>query len=116
MTERDFQKLVLVDLRANDFLVAHFGSSVKIVRRPGGEYATIPDLDARGFPDVVALRDDVGLALELKGEKTRVRPEQLIWIAAFRDAGFMARIVRPVDWADLRKEIGMSKWGGWINV
>jgi hypothetical protein len=52
-----------------------------------------------GFPDLIALRRDRGLALELKSQHGRLRPGQQGWVDAF-DAvpGFCARIVRPSDW------------------
>lgn len=53
-----------------------------------------------GFPDIIALRDGRGLALELKSEHGYVPPKQRAWIAAF-DAvpGFEGAVVRPSDWA-----------------
>lgn len=97
MKEKDFQKQVLIDLRTAGWRVSHFGNTVKIVRR-GDTYIPVPDPDGRGFPDIIALKGSRGLALELKGLKTPIRPEQAEWIAAFREAGFEGHIVRPADW------------------
>jgi hypothetical protein len=53
-----------------------------------------------GFPDIIALRDGRGLALECKSQHGHVRASQRSWVLAF-DAvpGFDAAIVRPSDWA-----------------
>lgn len=56
-----------------------------------------------GFPDLIALRNGRGLALECKSQHDRTprerRERQQAWIAAF-DAipGFIGRVVRPSDW------------------
>lgn len=53
-----------------------------------------------GFPDIIALRLDRGLALECKTEHARpARPEQRAWLDGFaRIPGFVAREIRPSDW------------------
>lgn len=58
-----------------------------------------------GFPDIIALRRDRGLALECKGQHGRTRPGQAEWIAGFNAIpGFHAAIVRPSDWPWILKE------------
>jgi hypothetical protein len=52
-----------------------------------------------GFPDIIALRRDRGLALECKSQHGDVKRPQREWIAGF-DAipGFLGAVVRPSDW------------------
>lgn len=53
----------------------------------------------KGFPDIVAIRDGHGLALECKSQHGRVPPEQANWILAFSTIpGFIAAVIRPSDW------------------
>jgi len=55
-----------------------------------------------GWPDLVCIKDGKMLALELKTERGRVRPEQEVWIAELGQVpGVEARIVRPSEWDDL---------------
>lgn len=57
---------------------------------------------AYGFPDVICLRDTRCLALEMKTNRGRVRPEQVAWIEAFgRVPGVTAGIIRPRDYDDV---------------
>jgi hypothetical protein len=52
-----------------------------------------------GFPDIIALRDGRGLALEVKSQHGDVKPRQRAWVAQFdKVPGFMAAVVRPSDW------------------
>ncbi len=58
-----------------------------------------------GFPDLLLLRRDRALALELKSERGRVTSAQVSWIAALNAAGIEARIVRPGDWDQLLERL-----------
>lgn len=57
----------------------------------------------KGWPDEVWVREETDLWLpellvaELKGETTRVNPEQLRWLAALRSCGIEAYLWRPSD-------------------
>lgn len=97
MTEREFQREVINHLKAAGWRVAHFGNTVKFVPNKGGGYKVIGDPDAKGFPDIIAVKGGRIIALELKGEKTRIQPEQALWIADLRAAGVEAYIWRPDD-------------------
>lgn len=55
----------------------------------------------RGFPDLVLVRGDKLLFLELKSEKGRVSPAQSHWIDCLHDAGQLAMVFRPHDWDTL---------------
>lgn len=93
MKEAEFQRSVMQALRLMGWRFAHFHDSRRQVR-PG---VFVGDKDAKGFPDIFAVKGSRALALELKGEKTRISEEQLVWIALLRDAGIEAHIWRPGD-------------------
>lgn len=50
-----------------------------------------------GFPDLVLVRDDRMLLVELKTSQGRLSPAQVVWMRALSDAGADVRIWRPVD-------------------
>lgn len=79
---------------------AHFGNTVKIVKRKDG-YKTIPDKNATGFPDLIMVREDRFLAVELKGKSGILSEEQYEWLQALQKIGDKAievYIWRPNDW------------------
>jgi Holliday junction resolvase len=83
-TERAFQRQVCDLLKLYGWWVSYHWSSLH---------------SPRGWPDVFALKGGRALALELKTERGRVRPEQVEWIAALNEIpGITARVCRPSDW------------------
>ena len=61
--------------------------------------------DAKGFCDLILLRNGQGLAIELKREKKLLEPEQIAWLHAFDLVqGFEAYTWRPSDWLSGRIE------------
>lgn len=113
MKEAELQKLVLHQARLDGWNVAHFGNSVKFVRR-GAKYITVPDRDAAGFLDLVMVREERLIFAELKSEKGRITDAQALWLADLRRVAQMTDNVfddnswpiirvyvwRPPDWLD----------------
>lgn len=62
-----------------------------------------------GWPDLVLCRPPEILFLELKAEKTRVRPEQLEWIEALTACGLEAGIFRPTDFDELHARLARGR-------
>ena len=56
--------------------------------------------DGVGWPDIIALRRDRGLAIELKSPTGKLAIEQVDWLRAFKAAGFEAYEWRPEQWYD----------------
>lgn len=59
-----------------------------------------------GLPDLMAVRDGVFLALEVKGPKGRTTKVQEKWLREIHEAGGVAAVVRCVD--DVKEVIGKS--------
>jgi Holliday junction resolvase len=100
MAEADWQRLVIQALRALGWRVAHF-QGVHVTRKNGHSYHATPvQADGAGFPDLIAVRGDRMLALELKREKGgKISQAQVEWIAAMSAIpGVQAGVYRPSDW------------------
>ncbi len=91
--EADFQSQVLQLAGLLRWRRAHF--------RPGlnrrGEWQTAVQGDGAGFPDLILVRGDRLLAVELKSELGKTTPEQATWLEAFAQAGIEAYVWRPSD-------------------
>jgi hypothetical protein len=95
--EKDFQTAVIQAATLKGWRVAHFGNTVKLVRKNGG-VATIPDKGAAGFPDLVMVRRDRIIFVELKLDKGRTSVNQNLWLDDLREAGQTTFVWRPADW------------------
>ena len=51
-----------------------------------------------GFPDLILLRAERGIAAEAKSATGRVSAAQRAWLAAFARIGFETYVWRPRDW------------------
>lgn len=90
ITESEWQKTVQQMLTATGWLWYHAPDN-----RPGAN-GRIQGIKA-GFPDLVAVRGNRVLYLELKRETGRTSPDQLRWLTALTDAGQEAHVFRPSD-------------------
>ena len=105
MTENDLLTSVLHLAKVTGWRVAHF-RSVK-TQRPDGStrWLTPVQGDGVGFPDLLMLKGDRGIAWELKSQRGRVPDEQYRWLAALKMVGFEVSVVRPSDWEYIEKEL-----------
>ena len=105
VTEDDLLRAVLDLARIKGWRCAHF-RSVK-TQRPDGStrWLTPVQGDGVGFPDLILLRGDRGIAWELKSDVGQGTDEQAEWLTAFKAAGLEARFVRPKDWDYIEKEL-----------
>ena len=78
---RPLQRALLAEAKRLGWRCAHFPS----VETTRGWRTGIAG-DARGFPDIICVRDRV-LAIEVKGDGDRMSADQIEWQAAFRLAG-----------------------------
>jgi hypothetical protein len=94
MSERDLQATIVQAARTFGWLVAHHHDSRRQVR-PG---VFVGDADAAGLPDLIMVRRDRVLFVELKAAKGRTTPAQDAWLDALAASGCVeAHLVRPSD-------------------
>lgn len=88
------QKAIIDMGRATGWRVAHFPpvQTERGWRVPVGA-------DGKGWPDLVLVRDRV-LVIEVKGDGDYLKPEQDLWLAAFRLAGIEVMVGTPTLWRD----------------
>lgn len=108
ISERSFQTAVIDYARRCGWLVAHLHDS----RRQVAPGVHVGDRDAAGFPDLVLVRGQRVLFAELKAETGKLRPAQVLWLAALRaverdGAGrVLVREWRPSDWPEIERTLG----------
>lgn len=101
LSEKDFQADFIDIAHAYRWKVAHF-RSVQTVNKAGDtRWATPVAADGEGFPDLIMLRGDRQLAVELKRENGKTTPKQDDWLAAFKAAGVATYVWKPSDFAEI---------------
>jgi hypothetical protein len=98
VSEREFERAVLDTLRLFGWRFCHFRPA-----RTNRGWRT-PLSGDPGFPDIVAVRGNHVLWLELKAENGRLGDEQARWLAALGVAGQEVHCFRPSDW-DVLEEV-----------
>ena len=89
LSERQWQDLVIGAAKALGWIVYHTHDS----RR-----------SEPGFPDLILIRGNVLVAVELKTMKGRVRPEQVLWVEAFAGVSQVSSMLaRPSDWEQIER-------------
>ena len=82
--EDELQTDTIRRAQGSGFLVAHF-RPVKQLRRDGTtRHLTPVQADGEGFPDLLMVRRELMVVSELKSLTGRLRPEQEVWLDAFR--------------------------------
>lgn len=90
VTEKEFMSQVTQLARLCGWLVYHTHDSRRSVS---------------GFPDLILIRSERLLAIELKVGKNRATPEQHQWLSAFQGAGAVAAIWTPELWPQIELEL-----------
>ena len=96
INERAWQRTVLDCARAYGWFTAHF----RPAQNAKGVWRTPVEGDAKGFPDLVLVRERV-LFVELKTDKGRLTRHQQAWLDRLAAAGQATRVWRPSDWDEV---------------
>jgi VRR-NUC domain len=98
-SEKEFQRAVIQLARLNGWRVWHFSDSRRQVR-PG---VFVGDKEAKGFPDLVLVRAQRLLFVELKSQGGRVKPEQqeALDLLSAVGGGVDVHVWRPSDWEQI---------------
>ena len=94
MTEKQLQKAVIDLAHLRGWKIAHFRTAMNA----DGSYVTPVAADGKGWPDLVLVRDQRLLFVELKSDGGDLRREQHEWLAALRGAHPSVWVWRPDDW------------------
>ncbi len=92
MTERELQDWIAATARLLGWRIFH----ARVARTAQG-WRTAVSYDGAGFPDLCLVRDRVVFA-EIKVDRGRLRPEQVVWLDVLREAGQEVYVWRPDDW------------------
>jgi hypothetical protein len=99
LTGRDLQKAIIDLAHTHQWRVCHF-ASVPITRRGKTFYATPVEGDGKGWPDLFLVRRERALAVEVKGDGDRLRPDQERWLADLMAAGIPTFVCGRQQWED----------------
>ena len=111
ISEKDFLSTVIEFAQAHGWKVAHFrpGMTGRRVGRDGKPVWVTPvQGDGKGFPDLVLVRKQVLLFVELKSQKGRVSKEQLAWLDALGSTCVRAYCWRPSYWEKIERILGST--------
>lgn len=93
MTEADWQRRVLDLAKMCGWRFYHSRPAMN----RAGKWATPLEGDP-GFPDLLMTKGRRLLAVELKAETGRLRPDQIKWLDALKFAGASIYVWKPKDW------------------
>lgn len=65
-------------------------------------HCVMPKRSAAGLPDLILLRERT-LWFELKSQRGRLRPEQIVFIERLREAGQEVYVLKPSDWDEVER-------------
>jgi len=108
VSEADWERSLVALAAINGWKVAGFRTA-----QVGKSWQTPVRHDAKGWPDLVLVRDRV-IFVELKTDKGRLRPDQEKWIADLRKANQVVYVWRPSDWDEAVEVLrfGGREWKG----
>lgn len=105
ISEAQFLRAVLDYAELHGWRSAHFRPAMN---RRGRWETPMTGRDAKGFPDLVLVRDRIVIA-ELKSATGRPSIEQVEWIAVLKRAGVETYIWRPGSWPEIEATLAMRR-------
>ncbi len=96
-TEEEFLRQVIELARVFGWRTAHFRPAMTA----SGRWVTAVQGNGKGFPDLVLVRGDRILFVELKTDVGRLTNEQADWLSALKAAGAAVYLWRPADWEQI---------------
>ena len=108
IAEADFQQAVKELAELNGWKYVHFHDSRRGVPDGRGGHKLVGDKDARGWPDVVLIRERA-LFRELKADGKQLTQSQADMIKRMTLAGLDADVWRPADWDKIAEILGASR-------
>lgn len=101
-SEAEFMAMVIALARDHGWLVYH----ARPAMMRSGKWATAAQGNgAKGWPDLFMVRGRKAIAVELKSEKGKLTPEQLVWQDALVDADIECHVWRPSQWNAIVEEL-----------
>lgn len=101
-TEEQFLQKVAELARLLGWRCAHFRRGrAAITRKNRSGWATAVQFDAAGFPDLLLVRDNCIMAIELKSERGRLSSTQREWLLALSQTNALVFVFKPSDWEDI---------------
>lgn len=101
INEASLQRQVIDLAHIYRWKVAHFRGT-RIQRRDGSVYYATPvQADGAGFPDLILVRGERIVAVELKSARGRLSEDQEIWLGLLERAGCETFTWRPSQWTEI---------------
>jgi hypothetical protein len=100
ISEAEFTTQVIDLARHTGWLVAHFRPA-----RTKTGWRTAVSGDGAGFPDLVLVKDETVLVVELKVPPNKVSDAQRRWLDCFAGAGVTAHVWTPADWPEIERTL-----------
>jgi hypothetical protein len=103
--EAGFQSAVIQYAQLMHWRVAWF-RPVRVQRKNGSVHHETPvGADGKGWPDLAMCRGPRLVVAELKTDRGRFTPEQIVWLAALEAAGVEVYRWRPKDWTQIEETL-----------
>lgn len=105
LTEADFQRQVVQLAKTLGWATWHDAATNAPRRCTACGAVRRGPRNAAGLPDLLLVRGDRALWVELKAQAGATSPEQRAWIAALREAGQQVYVWRPSDWPTIERTL-----------
>jgi hypothetical protein len=94
VSEKQLQNAVIEAAQILGWRVAHFRTSMNLK----GGYSTAVAADGKGFPDLVLVRGERLMFIELKSRSGKTSDHQNVWLSDLNKTAAEVFVFRPNDW------------------